>query len=110
MNPILYAFLSENFKKSFLKVCPCTKAKQVPQFKLENSVGMKKLLNRHTNESSQPTRDKKMCMELTTTVTTTTGTSNLPLHSPPTNEPIRRMNGTTQHSSDENSQYNSNEM
>lgn len=25
MNPILYAFLSENFKKSFLKACTCAK-------------------------------------------------------------------------------------
>lgn len=29
MNPILYAFLSDNFKKSFLKACTCAAGKDV---------------------------------------------------------------------------------
>jgi hypothetical protein len=27
MNPVLYAFLSDNFKKSFLKACSCSNRK-----------------------------------------------------------------------------------
>ncbi|XP_058128175.1 somatostatin receptor type 1-like [Anopheles ziemanni] len=38
MNPILYAFLSDNFKKSFLKACTCAKGKDVnAQLQIENS-------------------------------------------------------------------------
>ncbi|KAJ8679931.1 hypothetical protein QAD02_015718 [Eretmocerus hayati] len=39
MNPILYAFLSDNFKKSFLKACTCAAGKDVnAALHLENSV------------------------------------------------------------------------
>ncbi|CAG9097135.1 hypothetical protein JYU34_007501 [Plutella xylostella] len=39
MNPILYAFLSENFKKSFLKACTCAAGKDVnATLHVENSV------------------------------------------------------------------------
>ncbi|XP_034938059.1 somatostatin receptor type 2-like [Chelonus insularis] len=39
MNPILYAFLSDNFKKSFLKACTCAAGKDVnTTLHLENSV------------------------------------------------------------------------
>ncbi|XP_022217678.2 somatostatin receptor type 2 [Drosophila obscura] len=38
MNPILYAFLSDNFKKSFMKACTCAARKDVnAQLQLENS-------------------------------------------------------------------------
>lgn len=38
MNPILYAFLSDNFKKSFLKACTCAAGKDFnTQLQLENS-------------------------------------------------------------------------
>lgn len=38
MNPILYAFLSDNFKKSFLKACTCAKGKEInAQLQVENS-------------------------------------------------------------------------
>lgn len=38
MNPILYAFLSDNFKKSFLKACTCAAGKDVnAQLQMENS-------------------------------------------------------------------------
>ncbi|XP_053676010.1 somatostatin receptor type 5-like [Anopheles nili] len=38
MNPILYAFLSDNFKKSFLKACTCAKGKEInAQLQIENS-------------------------------------------------------------------------
>lgn len=43
MNPILYAFLSDNFKKSFLKACTCAAGKDVnATLHLENSVFPKK--------------------------------------------------------------------
>lgn len=39
MNPILYAFLSDNFKKSFLKACTCAAGKDVnATLHVENSV------------------------------------------------------------------------
>lgn len=38
MNPILYAFLSDNFKKSFLKACTCAAGKDLnSQLQMENS-------------------------------------------------------------------------
>lgn len=39
MNPVLYAFLSDNFKKSFLKACTCAAGKEVnAALHMENSV------------------------------------------------------------------------
>ena len=39
MNPILYAFLSDNFKKSFLKACTCATGKDFnTQLQMENSL------------------------------------------------------------------------
>lgn len=98
VNPILYAYLSDNFKKSFLKACTCAATKDVnAQLKVENSgVGMRKLRDRRTSESTQPTcatRCQKTCTELTTTMTTTTGTSNISRNPSP---PIRHNNGSTQ--------------
>ena len=38
MNPVLYAFLSENFKKSFLKACTCAKGREAnAALQVENS-------------------------------------------------------------------------
>lgn len=38
MNPILYAFLSDNFKKSFMKAFTCAKSKEInAQLQVENS-------------------------------------------------------------------------
>lgn len=38
MNPILYAFLSDNFKKSFIKACACAKGSDInAQLQVENS-------------------------------------------------------------------------
>lgn len=46
INPILYAYLSDNFKKSFLKACVCAGAREVnAQLKVENSVLPRKLRN-----------------------------------------------------------------
>ena len=39
MNPVLYAFLSDNFKKRFLKACTCAAGKEVnATLHMENSV------------------------------------------------------------------------
>lgn len=39
MNPILYAFLSDNFKKSFIKACMCSRGNDInAQFQPENSL------------------------------------------------------------------------
>lgn len=97
INPILYAYLSDNFKKSFLKACTCAATKDVnAQLKLENSgVGMRKLRDRRTSESTQPTlTTRTRASELTTTVTTTTGTSNVLSCNP--SPPIRHTNGSVQ--------------
>lgn len=56
VNPILYAFLSENFKKSFAKAFTCATGQEVnAQLHVENSV-----LPRHTRGSSRgPDRTKR---------------------------------------------------
>lgn len=46
INPILYAYLSDNFKKSFLKACVCAGTREVnAQLKVENSVLPRKSRN-----------------------------------------------------------------
>ncbi|XP_011867166.1 PREDICTED: somatostatin receptor type 2-like [Vollenhovia emeryi] len=42
MNPILYAFLSDNFKKSFLKACACITGKSMNQYINENSIFLRR--------------------------------------------------------------------
>lgn len=65
MNPILYAFLSDNFKKSFLKACTCATGKDVnAQLQMENS-----FFTRFGKRSSE-----KMCSS--TKVSTKTNNSN----------------------------------
>ena len=52
MNPILYAFLSDNFRKSFAKACTCVASKDVnAKLNLENSVFPRK--NKSNNERLQ---------------------------------------------------------
>ncbi|XP_015598452.1 somatostatin receptor type 2 [Cephus cinctus] len=53
MNPILYAFLSDNFKKSFLKACTCAAGKDInATLHIENSVFPRR--NKAAAEKSQP--------------------------------------------------------
>ncbi|XP_012260695.1 somatostatin receptor type 2-like [Athalia rosae] len=55
MNPILYAFLSDNFKKSFLKACTCAAGKDVnATLHIENSVFPRK--NKANAERLQPNK------------------------------------------------------
>lgn len=66
INPILYAYLSDNFKKSFMKACTCATSKEInAQLKLENSVMPRKSRNR-TNSETPVTMT-------TTTITTKAG-------------------------------------
>lgn len=55
MNPILYAFLSDNFKKSFLKACTCAAGRDInATLHLENSVFPRK--NKAGSARLKPTR------------------------------------------------------
>ncbi|KAJ8967490.1 hypothetical protein NQ314_002804 [Rhamnusium bicolor] len=57
VNPILYAFLSDNFKKSFLKACTCAANKDVnATLHLENSVFPKK--TKQNSERFKPSRTR----------------------------------------------------
>ncbi|KAK4876087.1 hypothetical protein RN001_012509 [Aquatica leii] len=59
MNPILYAFLSDNFKKSFLKACTCAAGKDInATLHLENSVFPRK---KQTSDKHKPTRATSIC-------------------------------------------------
>lgn len=90
INPILYAYLSDNFKKSFMKACTCAATKEVnAQLKLENSVMPRKSRNR-TNSETPIT---------ITTATTTTNTSSSTRHHQrlltSANEACANFNNTT---------------
>lgn len=95
MNPVLYAFLSDNFKKSFLKACTCATRKDVnAQLHMENSLFPKFGKNRQSDHrlfSPKKAKQKKMVVTsnnnatnmlntaaatTTTTTTNTTTTSN----------------------------------
>lgn len=61
MNPILYAFLSDNFKKSFLKACLCTTQTDVNgQLQVENSFLSKFGRNRGSEKNCSATKMGKM--------------------------------------------------
>uniref|UniRef100_A0A0A1X4V9 Somatostatin receptor type 4 n=1 Tax=Zeugodacus cucurbitae TaxID=28588 RepID=A0A0A1X4V9_ZEUCU len=93
MNPILYAFLSDNFKKSFLKACTCATRKDVnAQLQMENSLFPKFGKNRQSDRLFSPKKAKQKKILVTrnnnatnmiaaasgttTTTTNTTATSN----------------------------------
>ncbi|XP_037934453.1 somatostatin receptor type 5-like [Teleopsis dalmanni] len=85
MNPILYAFLSDNFKKSFMKACTCAARKDVnAQLQMENSFFPKFGKNRQSERliSSKKAKQRKALAahnnnaNINATTTTTTGTGN----------------------------------
>lgn len=81
INPILYAYLSDNFKKSFMKACTCATTKDInAQLKLENSVMPRKIRNRANSETP---------VTITTTTTITSRTNKFLA------EPITTLNATT---------------
>lgn len=60
MNPILYAFLSDNFKKSFMKACTCAASKDVnATLHLENSVFPRK--NKQGSTRFKASRGTSIC-------------------------------------------------
>lgn len=83
INPILYAYLSDNFKKSFMKACTCAKTKDInAQLKLENSVMPRKSRNRANSETpvtlttttNITSKSNRLIIEPLTTINTTTTT------------------------------------
>lgn len=57
MNPVLYAFLSDNFKKSFLKACTCTTGKDInAQLQIENSFLTKFGKNRNSEKNNSTSK------------------------------------------------------
>ena len=86
INPILYAYLSDNFKKSFMKACTCAARSDVnAQLKMENSVVPRKSRNRLNSDTTQFTTTKlqhRLLIEPTTTATTTTAISNVSSRNP----------------------------
>lgn len=88
MNPILYAFLSDNFKKSFMKACTCAARKDInAQLQLENSFFPKfgkgrqseRLIgsnnaasNKGKNKKKTPSTGRNNIAAMATTTTTTT--------------------------------------
>lgn len=77
MNPILYAFLSDNFKKSFLKACTCAAGKDLnAQLQLENSLfpkfgknrGSERLLNSSAKQQLQ--KNNRYCSNANNSATT----------------------------------------
>lgn len=90
INPILYAYLSDNFKKSFMKACTCAATKEVnAQLKLENSVMPRKSRNRTNSETP-----------ITFTTTTTVSSKNSRLL---TGDAVIHFNTTTTHLSNASS-------
>ncbi|XP_067612674.1 somatostatin receptor type 2 [Eurosta solidaginis] len=91
MNPILYAFLSDNFKKSFCKACTCTARKDInAQLQMENSffprfgkkiktdrlISSKKMKQQQKALAKRSNNPKDMLSTASTTTTTTTTTTN----------------------------------
>ncbi|XP_046807672.1 somatostatin receptor type 2 [Lucilia cuprina] len=91
MNPILYAFLSDNFKKSFMKACTCAARKDVnAQLQLENSLFPKFNKSRPSDKLLSNTKQKNSILNrknnkaknmvsssVATTITCTTNTTTL---------------------------------
>lgn len=60
VNPILYAFLSDNFKKSFLKACSCAAGTDInATLHMENSVFPRR--NKQGSQRFKPTRGTSIC-------------------------------------------------
>lgn len=91
INPILYAYLSDNFKKSFMKACTCATSKEInAQLKLENSVMPRKSRNRANSETPVTmttttviTKGNRLLLEpVNFNTTTTTGLSDVSSRNP----------------------------
>lgn len=57
MNPVLYPFLSDNFRKSFLKACTCAKRKDInAQLQVENSFLTRFGRNRNSEKNNSTSK------------------------------------------------------
>ncbi|XP_063708738.1 somatostatin receptor type 2-like [Culicoides brevitarsis] len=57
MNPVLYPFLSDNFRKSFLKACTCAKRKEInAQLQVENSFLTRFGRNRNSEKNNSTSK------------------------------------------------------
>lgn len=119
INPILYAYLSDNFKKSFMKACTCAKTKDInAQLRLENSVMPRKSRNRTNSETpvtlttttNITSKANRLIIEPLTTVNTTTTTTenNSSLHPSP-NPILKNANHFSRGTLNGNSSSNNND-
>ncbi|CAG4913652.1 somatostatin receptor type 2-like [Colias croceus] len=107
MNPILYAFLSDNFKKSFLKACTCAAGKDVnAALHVENSVIPRKKGAGAARAQARAANEKRKAApgiggsrsEASTAMTSQSMAVNEPLHldsRPSTLTPLITPNGLT---------------
>jgi allatostatin C receptor len=73
MNPILYAFLSDNFKKSFMKAFTCAKTKEInAQLHVENSFFPRFGKSRNSECFSRPTTNLVSNANMTSKLTQST--------------------------------------
>lgn len=114
INPILYAYLSDNFKKSFMKACTCATSKEInAQLRLENSVMPRKSRNRTNSETpvtmtttTVMTKGNRLLLEpVNFNTTTTTGLSDVSSRNP--SPAMQRQNHFGQ---DDKGAYNNNEI
>lgn len=116
INPILYAYLSDNFKKSFMKACTCATSKEInAQLRLENSVMPRKSRNRANSETpvtmtttTVTTKGNRLLLEpVNFNTTTTTGLSDVSSRNP--SPAVQRQNHFRQ-GDDDKGAYNNNEI
>lgn len=92
INPILYAYLSDNFKKSFLKACTCAATKDVnAQLKLDNSVGVRNVRDHRNSETAPTFTTRTNTKAMNEAMTTTTAASNVSSRNP--SPPNQRNDG-----------------
>nr|XP_027205553.1 somatostatin receptor type 2-like [Dermatophagoides pteronyssinus] len=86
-NPILYAFLSENFKKSFAKAFTCASGKDInAQLQLENSQVMANRTNHHPQQQKQQSQQQRKRTTTATAATATTTALNNPIQKSSSND------------------------
>ncbi|KAG7165555.1 somatostatin receptor type 2-like [Homarus americanus] len=103
LNPILYAFLSDNFKKSFMKACTCAARMEVNNaLRPENSMfplrqrgtSAKSRMTRRDRESGEGTTSQcGLSKEPSTAVTTTNARPNLSNNSGSSGDELTVRNG-----------------
>lgn len=86
INPVLYAYLSDNFKKSFLKACTCASAiDSGTQLRLDNNMPSRRPIEHSSTDSKGNTSRNQRLFRDQNTTTTTTGISTMNPSPPHTN-------------------------